>query len=95
MKIRCFAVFDDKARIYQTPWFAQTDGMAKRMFGDGVQLDDTPLNKHPGDYKLYEIGHFEMESGILIGMETAPVFLAHGSDFVKPAHLLEVERARA
>lgn len=90
MKIRAFAVFDEKAAIYQTPWFAQTEGMAKRMFGDAVNNEDTPLSKHPGDYKLYEIGHFMLESGSLEGIETAPKFLAHGSDFIKP-HLRAVE----
>ncbi len=86
MIIKAFAVFDEKAGSYDKPFFVQTDGIARRLFGDGINQADTQIAKHPGDYKLYQIGHFELESGLLIGMEAgaAPKFLAHGSDFVKP-----------
>lgn len=83
MNLLAFAVFDEKAGAYEKPFFCPAVGIARRLFGDGVNMEDTALSKHPGDYKLYQIGHFELESGILIGMDTAPKFLCHGSDFAK------------
>lgn len=94
MKILAFAVFDEKAGAFEKPFFVQAVGVANRMFGDAVNNDDTPMSKHPSDYKLYEIGHFELESGLLIGVDTAPKFLSHGSDFIKPEQREELREVR-
>ncbi len=90
LKISAYAVFDEKAGVYDKPFFVLSDGVAQRIFGDGVNQEDTQISKHPGDYKLYRVGGFDLESGILYGLDEPPKFLAHGSDFIEPVALREV-----
>lgn len=96
MQIQAFAVFDEKASCYDKPFFMPTWAMAKRMFGDAVNQVDTAVSKHPADYKLYGLGTFDVESGMLEGTST-PTFICHGSDFVEPERvpmLTEVKNVR-
>lgn len=61
-----YAVYDEKAELYNTPFPLATDGLAKRSFEDACKDSRTDLYKYPGDFTLYcvatwddDIGQFE------------------------------------
>lgn len=61
-----YAIYDEKAELYNTPFPLATDGLAKRSFEDACRDTRTDLYKYPGDFTLYciatwddDIGQFE------------------------------------
>lgn len=63
MKHVLCAVLDTKASYHGRPFTARTTGEAIRIFSDGVRDKETPMNSHPEDYVLYQIGYFDDETG--------------------------------
>lgn len=59
------AVRDRQAGVFGQPFFVAAVGMAVRGFSDQVNrvADDNPLNKHPEDFELYQLGWYEDEPG--------------------------------
>lgn len=58
MTIKVFAVYDQKAEAYLTPFFVNSKGLAIRSFTDAVN-DPKVLGKYPGDFTLFEIGEYD------------------------------------
>lgn len=81
MKQIVYSVFDDKAGVYGTPIFVNSQGIAVRSFSDAVKESGSVFARHASDYKLYRIGEFDNVSGELIKLD-APLFVVHASDFV-------------
>lgn len=69
MKNKIYSIFDEKAEIFSTPFFQQNDAMAIRSFQDLANDPNSTVHKHPEDYKLYEIGHFEDLSGLIVPID--------------------------
>lgn len=63
MKLKMFTVHDSKAEAFITPFFATTAAVAERNFQTGANTPEHPFHEHPGDYTLFEIGEFEIETG--------------------------------
>jgi len=61
--MKMFTVFDIKADIYQTPFYALTDHAAVRTFADAVNAPESPFNKHPEDYCIFAIADFDDRTG--------------------------------
>lgn len=81
MITKAFAVYDSKALCYGVPFFSPQVGSAVRSFSDACKDVNTSLNKHPGDYQLYEIGEFDDNSCVLSGL--VPIkLLGSALDFV-------------
>lgn len=81
MITRAFAVYDSKVLCYGVPFFSPTIPAALRSFSDACKDVNTNLNRHPGDYQLYEIGSFDDNTCILAGL--LPIkLLASAADFV-------------
>lgn len=64
MQIRAYTVFDNKALIYNTPFFAATDGAALRSFEELANDLNTTVGRHPGDYSLWWCGTYDDQSGV-------------------------------
>lgn len=79
MTLMAFAVLDVKADAFSPPFFMAARGMASRAFEDLVRDPQSSLFKHPDDFRLYEVGAFEVESGVMTGLGT-PKFVVSGSD---------------
>jgi hypothetical protein len=60
-----YAILDIKAETYTDPMPDHTDGLAIRKFKDEAKRADSMLNKHPEDYKLYNIGYYDTANGKL------------------------------
>lgn len=80
MITRMFSVYDIKAEIFNTPFFMPSRGQAIREFGDLVRDPQSRLSKHPGDYKLVQIGVFDDATGTLLPDERIET-VSQGSDF--------------
>lgn len=81
MKLVAVAVKDLAVGAFMRPFFVQSRGVANRSFADEVNNAESPMNKHPEDYELYELGSFDEESGRLAEHEDgAPVLLSRGKD---------------
>lgn len=65
MIFRCFAVFDEKAKAYLTPFFLPEVGMAVRTIADCVNNPDHAFSRNPADYTLFELGLWDAVSGAL------------------------------
>lgn len=81
MKIQMYTVYDAKATTYQSPWFAQTNGVAVRMFIEAVNSQGNLLNKFPDDFMLMHIGHFDDQSAQVVSEK--PVSLGTARSFIK------------
>jgi len=77
MILRAYSIYDNKALIYNPPYFAGTDGAALRSFQEVANDMNTSIGRHPGDYSLWYVGDFDDLHGVLI-----PVRAAHVADAV-------------
>ena len=62
MKKPMFAVFDNTAKMYGTPFLEITDGTAIRLMQDTAK-GDHPFARHPQDFTLTRLGMFDEETG--------------------------------
>lgn len=63
MILNVYTLFDTKALIFNTPFFAMNDGVAKRMCADLVADMSTTVGRHPADYVLYNLGTYNDNDG--------------------------------
>lgn len=80
MNYRVFAIFDEKARNFNAPFFMVHKGEALRAFGDLCLDERSKISKHKEDYKLYELGVFDDASGKLVSLDV-PDFVCNATDF--------------
>lgn len=71
-----FAVYDDKAAAFMSPFFMNSRGEATRAFGDAVQDTTHAFNKHSSDFTLYLIGEYNQALGQLIPCTPEPLVRA-------------------
>lgn len=69
MTNKIYSIYDEKAEIFSTPFFSMNDNMAIRSFQDLANDPSSTIYKHPEDYKLYELGEFEDQSGKTIPVD--------------------------
>lgn len=65
MDMLAFSIYDEKAQVYSRPFYALTMGEAIRTFSDASNTPDSPYNRHPTDYTLYQVGSFDDANGEL------------------------------
>jgi hypothetical protein len=65
IQIRC-SVHDKATGVFSRPIYVAACAQAIRSFSDEVNRDheDNPLNRHPADYSLFELGTWDDEAGI-------------------------------
>lgn len=63
MKLLLFAVHDRVVEAFGSPFTAQTEAEAKRMFLTAAEDPETKLHKNPEDFSLYMIGTFNNSGG--------------------------------
>lgn len=84
MKIRLYALRDDKMATFNCPVKIENDAVAVRQFGDLVTGDKEGLiGKHPNDFSLWFLGEFDIDTGRFFQSDDVGYVVARGSDFVK------------
>lgn len=63
------SVFDSKVGAYAAPFLARTKGEAIRSFEVACSDDALPFKRHPADYRMFQLGVFDDNSGLLMPME--------------------------
>lgn len=63
MILRIYAIYDEKAKAYLTPFFLPETAMALRSFKDCVNDKNHQFSQNPADYTLYELGTFDNVAG--------------------------------
>lgn len=80
MTLAIFTIHDEKANIYMTPFFFPTQGQALRAFNDLVNDENSTVNKHPEDYRLYTLGTYDDQDAIFT--TSTPKLIASATDFI-------------
>lgn len=82
MTKKLFCIYDAKSAVYpHPPFLANQVGEALRSFMDIVNDGKSALALHPEDYDMYELGSFNMETG-LISAHSVPKLTAKGLEMV-------------
>lgn len=63
--MKIFSVFDSKAEAYNVPFFAPTTAVGVRMFKRAANDEGSDFCRHAEDYCLFELGEFNVETGVL------------------------------
>lgn len=76
MKLKIFALRDQKTDAFMNPIAMQTPGQLVRNLQDEMNKDkDGLLNQHASDFELFEVGDFDTETGTLTGHAPKSVIL--------------------
>lgn len=71
MQLFAYSVYDNKALVYGTPFFAVNDGSAIRSFYDLSNDPNTTVGRHPSDFSLFCVGAYDDQNASLVA--AAPV----------------------
>lgn len=82
------AIYDEKTQAHFGVHESPTIGHAIRQFGDHVKNSNSPLNRHPGDYKLYKLADIDSVSGVITPC-VLPVYLSSALDFVQRPNIIQ------
>lgn len=80
-----FAIFDDKAAVFATPFFSPNEFVATRDLSSAVNDPMTSLFKHPADFSLYHLGDFDDASGAISSFDK-PVHICTASSLKELSH---------
>jgi len=72
---------DSKVCVYHPPMVLLNDAEARRLASDVVADQQTPMSKHPSDFRLVRIGEYDDYSGKLSPL-ASPEFVCECSEFV-------------
>lgn len=65
MKNRVFSIRDHKTESFSPPFTSRTLGEAQRSFSELINDGRSTPSKYPQDFSLYEIGQWDIESGLI------------------------------
>ncbi|QCQ85000.1 nonstructural protein [Blackfly microvirus SF02] len=65
MRLILCAVFDSKVGAYTPPFACKTKGEAIRSFSDACLDEKGTFIKHPSDFRLFYLGEYDDNSGML------------------------------
>jgi len=78
---KAFSIYDEKGKIYNTPFYFPHRGEAIRFFEDLTNDKKSTVNKHPEDYTLYQVGDYDDITGRHTNL-SVPEFLMKAQDAI-------------
>lgn len=69
MELRMFSVYDVKAEVYHPPVYCHNEAHAQRFFCVQFLDSNSMVGRFPHDFKVFEIGVFNDENGIVLPLE--------------------------
>lgn len=63
MMLEVFAIFDNKARAFNQPFYFPTVEVAQRAFRTVTNDETSQIHKSPADYELFHLGRFDDATG--------------------------------
>jgi hypothetical protein len=79
--MKVYSVYDVKMGLYDKPFYQHNKLQAIRSFADAVNDSESPFFKHPEDYRLFELGEYDQDTGLF--KTDQPVLLAEALEFKK------------
>lgn len=80
--LKVYSILDDKAQVFNTPYFAVNDLVAIRSFSDLCNDARSSISQHLGDFHLYCLGEFDTDKGLLKPLDM-PAFIAHAMQMAR------------
>jgi len=77
-----YSFHDSKVCVYHAPMVLLNDGEARRLAADCAADSQTPMSRHPADFRLVRIGEYDDNSGKIVPL-AVPEFVCDLSEFVK------------
>jgi hypothetical protein len=74
--LKIYSIMDDKAQVFNTPYFAVNDLVSIRSFTDLCNDSRSTVSQHLGDFHLYCLGEFDDVKGLLRPYDM-PTFVCH------------------
>ncbi|PWN77291.1 hypothetical protein CV717_28670 [Bacillus cereus] len=71
MKLSVYTIFDEKAMVYNKPFFLLNDDVCHRTMLDLVNNPETDIAKHPEDFILFKIGEYDDGTGVITNIPNA------------------------
>lgn len=70
MLLKAFSIRDQKAEVFNTPFFQKTHGEAERNFRTLVNDQKSTVFQFPEDFDLYYVGDYDDVLGTFRSLET-------------------------
>lgn len=70
MQLKMYSIRDQKAEIFNIPFFKKTHGEAERDFTELVRDEKSMPAKYPEDYDLYFVGTYDDQTGVTDSLDT-------------------------
>jgi len=64
MKLEAYAIWDNKAKNFTSPFFMRSRGEAIRAFTSTVNDGSSQIGKFPEDFQLFHVGFYDDNSGV-------------------------------
>lgn len=80
-KLKVFTVYDSAVGTHTSVHAEISQGVARRNFKDIAMDARSPLNKHPHDYVLFEVGEMDSVTGV-ITCHTSPINLGSAASYL-------------
>lgn len=65
-----FTIKDQKAQVYNTPFFQKSPGEAERSLKSLTNDNQSLISKYPEDFDLYLIGEYDDQTGMMTSLDT-------------------------
>ncbi len=85
MRLVALAVYDVKAEVYLPPFCVRTLNEGLRTFESLLSDSSTMFHKYPGDFRLFRVGEFHQDTGVLVPLKEGVQLLEEGLALVKEA----------
>lgn len=70
MLLKVFSIRDQKAEVFNTPFFQKSIGEAERNFKTLVNDDKSTVSQYPEDFDLYYLGEYNDNLGLITSLDT-------------------------
>ena len=81
MILKVYSIRDQKAEVYNQPFFQKTHGEAERNFQTLVKDNKSTISQYPEDFDLYFVGEYDDQKGVFKTLDT-PQHIAKAYQFV-------------
>ena len=82
MILKMYSIRDQKAEVFNTPFYMKTHGEAERNFAKATGDEKTMIHQYPKDFDLYYLGEYDDSKGKFTPIE-APQHIASAIQFAE------------
>lgn len=70
MELQVYSIYDQKTKVFNTPFYSSTHGEAERNLRSTVNAPQGLVSQYPEDYDLYHLGSYDDSTGTFQGLQT-------------------------